>query len=218
MRTPRAYCESAPDQIPPHFGERSRRASASMGGGATASNGRDPSWHGWVAGLAYSRLMFQVLAVCLLLGCAEVTSAASKLGKRDFVRLSADAITELVARPDPVRSIDPTNPSSHLSKILIPRPPDTENNTLVREYLVSTLKNLNWHVEEDSFTDMTPYGVKRFTNVIATKDPQASRRVIVAAHFDSKFFSRYPESQVRIDSRPCETVELMALLVVCGCY
>ncbi|GJE92297.1 glutaminyl-peptide cyclotransferase-like protein [Phanerochaete sordida] len=141
-------------------------------------------------------LTLSVLLVCLVvLSFSEVAWSASRLGKRDLEPLSADAIAEIVAHPDPLQSIDPSNPSSHLSKILIPRPPDTENNTIVREYIVSTLKNLNWHVEEDSFTDSTPYGVKRFTNVIATKDPAASRRVILSAHFDSKFFSSYPESQ-----------------------
>ena len=59
------------------------------------------------------------------------------------------------------------------------------------------MKRLEWDVEEDSFTANTPYGMKRFTNVIATKDPEAPRRVVVAAHFDSKFFANYPDSQVR---------------------
>ncbi|KAI0636633.1 hypothetical protein C8Q77DRAFT_1093802 [Trametes polyzona] len=131
----------------------------------------------------------------LALAALVVVSQAAKLGQREFKPLSSQAISTLVSSPDPVRNVDPRNPNSHLSRILIPRPPDTENNTLVREYIVSTLKKLNWHIEEDSFNDTTPYGVKRFTNVIATKDPTAPRRVIVAAHFDSKFFSTYPANQ-----------------------
>lgn len=123
---------------------------------------------------------------------------ASTLGPRDFKKLSPGAISTLISHPDPTRNLDTKNPSSHLSTILIPRPPDTPNNTLVKDYLVSTMKKLKWHVEEDSFTDMTPYGQKKFTNVIATKDPSATRRVILAAHFDSKFFSTYPENQVRV--------------------
>jgi acetylornithine deacetylase/succinyl-diaminopimelate desuccinylase-like protein len=75
---------------------------------------------------------------------------------------------------------------------------DTDNNTQVRQYLVKTLKDLNWHVEEDAFEGDTPYGKKKFTNVIATKDPKATRRVILSAHFDSKFFPTFPENQVRI--------------------
>ena len=76
---------------------------------------------------------------------------------------------------------------------------DTVNNTQVRNHIVDTLKKLKWHVEEDTFTEQTPYGVKTFTNVIGTKDPEASRRVIVAAHFDSKYFPSYPQNQVRVE-------------------
>ncbi|KAF8507901.1 hypothetical protein BU17DRAFT_57079, partial [Hysterangium stoloniferum] len=91
--------------------------------------------------------------------------------------------------------------ASHLSKILILRPHntaplDTENNTFVRNHLVSTLHALKWHVEKDLFTDMTPYGEKRFMNVIATKDPDAPRRLVLAAHFDSKYFPSVPQNQV----------------------
>lgn len=68
---------------------------------------------------------------------------------------------------------------------------DTANNTLVREYIVSKMKALNWHIEEDSFTDTTPLGKKRFTNIIATKDPTAPRRVVLSAHFDSKYFASH---------------------------
>lgn len=68
---------------------------------------------------------------------------------------------------------------------------------MVRNYIVSTLKALDWHIELDEFVDMTPVGQKRFTNVIATKDPEASRRVVLSAHFDSKYFPTYPENQVR---------------------
>jgi len=120
---------------------------------------------------------------------------ASTLGERDFSLLSSGQISNLVSSPDPARNVDPSNPNSHLSKILIPRVADTENNTIVREYIISTLKALNWHIDEDSFTDDTPIGSRRFTNVIATKDPTALRRVILSAHFDSKYFSSYPQNQ-----------------------
>jgi len=73
---------------------------------------------------------------------------------------------------------------------------DTENNTLVRNYIVSTLKALNWHIELDEFTGQTPIGQKHFVNVIATKNPTASRRVVLSAHFDSKYFPHYPQNQV----------------------
>ena len=75
---------------------------------------------------------------------------------------------------------------------------ETQNNTLVRNYIVSTLKALNWHIELDEFSDTTPIGSKRFANVIATKDPSASRRVVLSAHFDSKYFPSFPMNQVEI--------------------
>jgi len=74
---------------------------------------------------------------------------------------------------------------------------DTENNTKVREYIAGTLRTLGWTIELDQFTDKTPYGDKNFVNVIATKDPKAARRIILAAHFDSKYFPNPPNNQVR---------------------
>lgn len=73
---------------------------------------------------------------------------------------------------------------------------DTENITLARNYIVSTLKKLDWEIEEDEFMDDTPVGKKKFTNIIATKDPSASRRLILSAHYDSKYYPNYPENQV----------------------
>ncbi|KAG5645570.1 hypothetical protein DXG03_005708 [Asterophora parasitica] len=72
---------------------------------------------------------------------------------------------------------------------------DTENNTVVRSYIISTLKALEWHIEVDEFTDKTPLGNKRFRNIIATKDPTATRRVIMSAHYDSKYEAKYPDNQ-----------------------
>lgn len=135
--------------------------------------------------------------LAIILWSLPATCQARSLGERAFAQLSVNAISSLVSSPDPVQNIDPFNPSSHLAHILIPRPPDTENNTIVKDYIVSTLKKLEWHVEEDTFNDTTPYGVKRFTNVIATKDPSAPRRVILSAHFDSKYFPNYPLDRVR---------------------
>ncbi|XP_006457942.1 hypothetical protein AGABI2DRAFT_199040 [Agaricus bisporus var. bisporus H97] len=121
---------------------------------------------------------------------------ASVLGERDLPQLSSDELSVLVTGvPDPILKLDPANPNSHLSKILIPRAPGTENITLVRNYIVSTLKNLNWEVEVDEFTDETPIGKKRFANIIATKDPSASRRLVLSAHYDSKWFPDYPQNQ-----------------------
>ena len=40
---------------------------------------------------------------------------------------------------------------------------------------------------EHSFEDSTPFGTKPFTNIIATLDPHVDRRLVLAAHYDSKY-------------------------------
>ncbi|KAF8077716.1 glutaminyl-peptide cyclotransferase-like protein [Lyophyllum atratum] len=149
----------------------------------------------------YSFRLMSFLLVLLLYTCQ-----ASTLGERTLPELDANSITTLISTPDPIKQLDPSNPSSHLSKILIPRVSDTENNTIVRDYIVSTLKALQWHIDIDDFTDKTPIGTKRFRNIIATKDPTATRRVILSAHYDSKYSAVYPDNQFvgAIDSAaPC---------------
>ncbi|KJA27483.1 hypothetical protein HYPSUDRAFT_35382 [Hypholoma sublateritium FD-334 SS-4] len=126
---------------------------------------------------------------------ATSSHQATTLNRRELTAMASDDVAKLIAITDPLKNVDPSNPASHLSKILIPRAPDTDNNTFVREYIVSTLKKLNWHVELDEFTDKTPIGLKRFANIIATQDINAPRRVVLSAHYDSKYYPRYPENQ-----------------------
>ncbi|KAF8590047.1 hypothetical protein K439DRAFT_1331249 [Ramaria rubella] len=130
-----------------------------------------------------------------LLIISFICSSYQILLRRTLTELPTAYLAALVAIRDPAPSVDFSNSNSHLSKILIPRASGTENNTLVKDYLASTLRALNWQIEEDSFTDITPYGEKRFTNVIATKDPTAPRRLVLSAHFDSKYFSSFPQNQ-----------------------
>jgi len=74
---------------------------------------------------------------------------------------------------------------SHLNKILIPRPVGSSNHKKVREYIARSMRRLGWTVEEPRTSDRTPHGVKDFTNVIATLDPEAPRRMVIACHYDS---------------------------------
>jgi len=72
-----------------------------------------------------------------------------------------------------------------LDKILIPRPVGSNNHKFVRQFLAKEMENLGWDIEQHSFNDRTPHGTKRFTNVIATLDPTAPRRMVIACHYDS---------------------------------
>ena len=48
------------------------------------------------------------------------------------------------------------------------------------------MKDFDWDVKVDEFNDVTPHGVRKFTNIIATMDPEAERRLVLACHYDSK--------------------------------
>ena len=50
------------------------------------------------------------------------------------------------------------------------------------------MSDLKWIITKDTFTDSTPYGEKTFTNIIADQDPSAPRKLVLACHFDSKYF------------------------------
>ncbi|CAG8579469.1 4005_t:CDS:2 [Paraglomus brasilianum] len=71
---------------------------------------------------------------------------------------------------------------------LVPRVVDTDSHREVEKFIVSTFTNLGWDVEEDKFTDSTPLGNKAFNNIIVTKDITARSRLVLAAHYDSKYF------------------------------
>lgn len=50
-----------------------------------------------------------------------------------------------------------------------------------------------WEIEEDTFQRYTPYGYQTFSNVISTLDPSAKRHLVLACHYDSKFFGRWQQ-------------------------
>jgi len=74
----------------------------------------------------------------------------------------------------------------NLDTILIPRTVGSPNHKKVREHIHRTMANCGWKVDSPSFRDQTPHGDRQFTNVIATLDPEAPRRLVIACHYDSK--------------------------------
>lgn len=76
---------------------------------------------------------------------------------------------------------------SVLKNILIPRVPGTKGNEIVRNFIVGEMQGLGWSVELDSFVEpKTIVGQVPFHNIIATLDPEAPRRLVLACHYDSK--------------------------------
>lgn len=77
---------------------------------------------------------------------------------------------------------------SLLSPLLIARPVESAGHRKVRHFISNHFKDLGWHVELDVFNKNTTIGLVTFTNIIATANPDAHQRIIVAAHYDSKRF------------------------------
>ncbi|XP_030211839.1 glutaminyl-peptide cyclotransferase [Gadus morhua] len=77
-----------------------------------------------------------------------------------------------------------------LTPLLVTRYPGTAGSLAVQQHIKTTLGSLEagWSVTEDSFEAQTPYGPRTFTNLIATLDPSAKRRLVLACHYDSKYY------------------------------
>ncbi|ORZ19847.1 hypothetical protein BCR42DRAFT_323588 [Absidia repens] len=72
-----------------------------------------------------------------------------------------------------------------LKPLLVERVSGTDSNAKVRDFIIQHFERLDWHIELDPFTAMTPLGEKNFTNIVVTKQPSAHRRLVLAAHYDS---------------------------------
>lgn len=70
--------------------------------------------------------------------------------------------------------------------LMIPRVSGTPGNQQVRDTIVQHFRNLGWHVALDEFIAATPIGDTTFANIVATQNPEAQRRLVLAAHYDSK--------------------------------
>lgn len=150
------------------------------------------------------------------------TALAERLAPRprSFQLLPSSALTQVAKLSDPAPLLDFHDRNSLLAKILVPRPPGSDNLThcqaLFKSHFASLSTTLRvpsnrhlydpnthdrisslstWHLEEHSFVDTTPYGQQRFTNQIFTHDPSAPLKLVLSAHVDSKYFPTSPANQ-----------------------
>ncbi|NWU90265.1 QPCT cyclotransferase, partial [Upupa epops] len=126
---------------------------------------------------------------------AAVRALFSGLSLRQYSHqprlLQADSIQEVAANTDVAEMWE-----NDLRPMLIERYPGSPGNYVVRQHIKSRLQSLQagWAVEEDTFQRYTPYGYQTFSNVIGTLDPSAKRHLVLACHYDSKFFGRWQEA------------------------
>lgn len=92
----------------------------------------------------------------------------------------------------------------YLKPLLVPRLPGTPEHQRVRLFLIQTLKDLGFEVELDSFHQNTVVGPREFHNIIATRFPTATKRMIWAAHYDSKDLGpKHPFLGATDSAAPC---------------
>ncbi|XP_059806934.1 glutaminyl-peptide cyclotransferase-like isoform X2 [Hypanus sabinus] len=77
-----------------------------------------------------------------------------------------------------------------LVPMLIERYPGSKGIQFVRQHIRGHMESLSarWALELDTFEERTPFGKRTFSNVVATLDPSARRRLVLACHYDSKYF------------------------------
>ena len=76
-----------------------------------------------------------------------------------------------------------------LKNILVPRVVGTPSHSKVKQYIIEQLKSFGWSVTSDIFAAKTPiFGELVFENIIAKLNPSAKEVVVLACHYDSKYF------------------------------
>ncbi|XP_069766001.1 glutaminyl-peptide cyclotransferase-like protein isoform X4 [Narcine bancroftii] len=80
------------------------------------------------------------------------------------------------------------------------------------EHIKGQLESLSahWTLELDTFEDKTPLGRRSFSNLVATLDPSAQRRLVLACHYDSKYFPPNDRGRVYVGATdsavPCSMI------------
>jgi len=100
-----------------------------------------------------------------------------------------------------------------LKPMLKERVSGTPANKQVQKHITGFMESIGWDIETDTFIDSTPYGDKEFTNIVATKYPDAPRKLVIACHFDSKFFSNMEFIAATDSAVPCAMMLEIAKLL-----
>ncbi|CAG0924425.1 unnamed protein product, partial [Notodromas monacha] len=98
----------------------------------------------------------------------------------------------------------------YLNNFLVRREIGSDSLKNIRSWIIQSLESHGWDVELHSFIKSVPdvdeimTGSKEFVNIIATRDPLACKKVVVACHYESKYFNANSEFLGAMDSAvPC---------------
>ncbi|XP_076321545.1 glutaminyl-peptide cyclotransferase-like [Tachypleus tridentatus] len=138
-------------------------------------------------------LSFMLLPVALFLRLLSSSVVDSPVKAVSWSEKKWHHESEILSRAA-VHTLTSANPiqyavfNSTLDILLTPRVPGTRGHEDVRKFIVETMKSLDWEVEEDTFITRTPHGEILFSNIISTLNPNACEFLVLACHYDSKYF------------------------------
>uniref|UniRef100_A0A8C8YML5 Glutaminyl-peptide cyclotransferase n=1 Tax=Prolemur simus TaxID=1328070 RepID=A0A8C8YML5_PROSS len=80
-----------------------------------------------------------------------------------------------------------------LRPLLRERYPGSPGSYAARQHIMRRIQRLqaDWVLEVDTFLSQTPYGYRSFSNIIGTLNPTAKRHLVLACHYDSKYFAHW---------------------------
>lgn len=96
-------------------------------------------------------------------------------------------VPEVVAKPYPAFNADSAFAFVQKQVDFGPRVPGTKGHADTKAWMISTLEKYGWSVQTQDFQAKTYDGLTwNLTNVIASYNPQATKRILLAAHWDTR--------------------------------
>jgi glutaminyl-peptide cyclotransferase len=135
----------------------------------------------------------------------SLISIADALKSTFYEKSSATVLNEIsgyrkITRNADSQSKEQSFKTDLLDPFLIARPVGSDNHKKVQEFIIEFFQKLDWNVTLDVSTQPTPVFPpaagdqariknRTFTNIIATLDIEAPRKLVIAAHYDSKILA-----------------------------
>ncbi|KAK6490174.1 glutaminyl-peptide cyclotransferase-like [Huso huso] len=144
-----------------------------------------------MSGCCRTTVMYLGIGFCLMV---IISRATGQTGKVPWTQEKLFHKPSLMTTRDTQRVLAQTDVTrmwhNDLRPLLVQRYPGSSGSLAVRQHILKRLGSLHagWETEEDTFQADTPYGPLTFSNIIATVNPAAKRRLVLACHYDSKYF------------------------------
>uniref|UniRef100_A0A182PDC1 Glutaminyl-peptide cyclotransferase n=1 Tax=Anopheles epiroticus TaxID=199890 RepID=A0A182PDC1_9DIPT len=127
--------------------------------------------------------------------------------KHTATTVSASGLHQLAT--DPMTLLSPA-----LENLLVERVVGSTGHENVKNYIVQQMRQLGYTVELDEFDETVPIlGKLRFANIIASLNPNAERNLVLACHYDSKYFPGQRFIGATDSAVPCAMLVTMAAML-----